>query len=220
MSQWAWWGCEHDEVAFAWYLNVIQSESLREKAIGAKTHRFQNFELSSSSCPQVTWLEYDCLNSSVNVSYCLMPQDTTRSFMEGGTGKRDRQKYDIYMEATALARIEDANGKSSVELASMHAEVGSEKDKHDLLMKDQKVLRSSGPSRSCQASFKSNPQAGCPKLDSFSISTIQFIQPTANTWHSCVQTKQYTVALSQKWPLPSFVTKRRKALVSTALFKV
>ena len=66
-------------------------------------------------------------------------QDTTRSFMDGGTGKRDRQKYEIYMEATSLARIKDANERSGHELSSMHAEVASEKDKHDELMKQQKV---------------------------------------------------------------------------------
>ena len=60
--------------------------------------------------------------------------------MDGGAGKRDRQKYEIYMEATALARIDDANTRSSVQLAGMHAEVDSEKEKHDLLMKQQKVI--------------------------------------------------------------------------------
>lgn len=59
--------------------------------------------------------------------------------MDGGSGKRDRQKYEIYMEATALARIESANDRASIQLAGMHAEVESEREKHDLLMKDQKV---------------------------------------------------------------------------------
>ena len=67
---------------------------------------------------------------------CRTPQGL--SWTEG-LGSGNRQKYEIYMEATALARIDDANTRSSVQLAGMHAEVDSEKEKHDLLMKQQKV---------------------------------------------------------------------------------
>lgn len=66
-------------------------------------------------------------------------QDTTRSFMDGGSGKRDRHKYEIYMEATMLNRIADANYNSSAALSSMNAEVSSETEKHHVLVKEMKV---------------------------------------------------------------------------------
>lgn len=66
-------------------------------------------------------------------------QDTTRSFMDGGSGKRDRQKYEIYMEATMLDRIADCNYNSKAALNSMNAEVQSESEKHHVLVKEMKV---------------------------------------------------------------------------------
>ena len=59
--------------------------------------------------------------------------------MDGGTGKRDRQKYGIYMEATMLDRVAEANHKSSEELRKMKAEVDSESEKHHVLVKETKV---------------------------------------------------------------------------------
>ena len=65
--------------------------------------------------------------------------------MDGGSGKRDRAKYDIYMEATMLARIEDANAASSAQLCSMSAEVESQKEKHEVLVKQLRVRPPSQP---------------------------------------------------------------------------
>lgn len=59
--------------------------------------------------------------------------------MDGGTGKRDRQKYGIYMEATMLDRIAEANQNSSSALKTMNAEVMSEAEKHRILVKEMKV---------------------------------------------------------------------------------
>ena len=65
--------------------------------------------------------------------------------MDGGSGKRDRAKYDIYMEATMLARIEDANAAFSAQLCSMSAEVESQKEKHEQLVKHFSVRPPSQP---------------------------------------------------------------------------
>ena len=59
--------------------------------------------------------------------------------MDGGSGKRDRQKYEIYMEATMLDRIADANYRASSELNIMQAEVTSESEKHHALTKEMKA---------------------------------------------------------------------------------
>ena len=59
--------------------------------------------------------------------------------MDGGSGKRDRHKYEIYMEATMLDRIADLNYNSRTALSSMQAEVNSENEKHHILVKEMKV---------------------------------------------------------------------------------
>lgn len=65
--------------------------------------------------------------------------------MDGGPGRRDRQKYEIYMEATMLDRIADSNYRAKAELNTMSAEVSSEVEKHHALVKEMKV-RSAGKS--------------------------------------------------------------------------
>ena len=62
--------------------------------------------------------------------------------MDGGSGRRDRQKYEIYMEATMLDRIADSNYRSKAELNIMNAEVSSEAEKHHFLVKDMRVCHS------------------------------------------------------------------------------
>lgn len=59
--------------------------------------------------------------------------------MDGGSGRRDRQKYEIYMEATMLDRIADSNYRSRAELNVMNAQVSSEAEKHHILAKEMKV---------------------------------------------------------------------------------
>ena len=60
--------------------------------------------------------------------------------MDGGSGRRDRQKYGIYMEATMLDRIADSKYRARAELNVMNAEVSSEAENHHILVKEMKVL--------------------------------------------------------------------------------
>ena len=39
-------------------------------------------------------------------------QDTTRSFLDGGTEKKDRAKFDLYRQATMLDRIAEYNQRA------------------------------------------------------------------------------------------------------------
>ncbi len=59
--------------------------------------------------------------------------------MDGGSGRRDRQKYEIYMEATMLDRIAESNYRSKAELNVMNANVSSEAENHHAMVKEMKA---------------------------------------------------------------------------------
>lgn len=86
--------------------------------------------------------ELDALLTAISVDasnpVTVMTQDTSRSFLQGSSKKSDREKFELYMEATQLGAIAEELEKSKLQVQALGETASKSEDKLKSLQKKEK----------------------------------------------------------------------------------